>query len=70
MARFEKVVPMARFKKYFPRGQEYSTSSTYSVRDKFTAVVQLYTVDTASTAIILHNNIFILVFEVPYTSTV
>ena len=35
-----------------------------------TAVVQLYTVDTASTAIILHNNIFILVLEVPYTGTV
>ena len=34
---FEKVVPMARFEKFFPRGQEYS--STYSVRDKFTAVV-------------------------------
>jgi len=36
MARFEKVVPMARFEKIFPHGQEYS--STYSVRDKFTAV--------------------------------
>ena len=33
---FEKVAPMARFEKFFPRGQEYS--STYSVRDKFTAV--------------------------------
>jgi hypothetical protein len=36
MARFEKVVRMARFEKFFPRCQEYS--STYSVRDKFTAV--------------------------------
>ena len=32
----KKVVRMARFGKFFPRGQEYS--STYSVRDKFTAV--------------------------------
>jgi hypothetical protein len=72
MACFEKVVPMARFKKYFfsrPRIQ-YKFSSTYSVWDKFTVVVQLCTVDTASTAIILHNNIFILVLEVPYTGTV
>ena len=43
MACFEKVVPTARFEKTIPRSQKYS--STYSVRDKFTAV-DIYVLST------------------------